>query len=343
MERPGRLGAVIAITLSLGALSVYLLTRPSTMPASPVDDAAGPLAALLLAVAGGAEAAGARLVLAAAFGAVNVGLLYGLFRSILVDRATAAWLTVAFAFGTVHWWTASAGDEPAVAHLVAVALTLLAMIVALAGRWPLLAGLLLGAAAAARLPVVLAVPLFVALYAVRPPSGALSGSDRLDRALAPLAVLVGAALPLVYVGFELGGPLSAANIPDHLHAALLRSFDLAADGPWFRPNWTGMSLLLTSPFYLWLAAARSRAPVVLWSWVGIALIVVLTVLTPAVGAPQVGYRPSLDAAPLLFLLLGWVFRDGIPVAARATIVLAVAVNTYAMLAVGVLDPPFAGW
>jgi hypothetical protein len=344
VERPDRLGAVIVVAVSLAALAVYLLTHPSALP--PPDRAAegGPLAATLLRLlAADPGNEDVRRVLAATLGTANVALMYSLFGRIGVARSTAAWLTVAFAFGTVHWWAAAAGNEPGLDHVLAVLLTLLGLILALSGRWALATGLLLGLAATARLPMLLALPLLAALYAARPRRHRDGGSVDRPRlvALAPLAV--GVLLPLVYVGFSVGGPYDPQHVPQHLHAALLRSMDLASEAPWFRPSWIATSLLLTTPLYLWLGAARSRAPVVLWSWVAVALILGLSVLTPTVGGPQFGYRLSLDAAPLLFLLLGWVFRDGMSVTARAAVVLGVAVNTYGMVAIGVLDPPFAAW
>lgn len=202
--------------------------------------------------------------------------------------------------------------------------------------------------------MALAFPLLLALYAARP-EGLAGGDTEAATRESPgpaqpvpgrsllLAALIGTGLllPLVVLGYDSPGPLDLDNAPRQVHAALLRSFDLVPGAPWFRPNWTAASLLLTTPLYLWLAQARSAAPAVRWGWVAAGLIVALLLLNGSVGAPQFGYRNSLDVAPLLFLLLGWVFRDGLPRAARLAIVIGVAVSTYGMVAVGILQPPFA--
>ncbi|HSH21887.1 MAG TPA: hypothetical protein VK992_04605, partial [Candidatus Caenarcaniphilales bacterium] len=192
---------------------------------------------------------------------------------------------------------------------------------------------------------VLTLPLFIALYAARPARPVSGDQQRhlIDRLLAIATLVVGVLLPLVYVGFTADPAYALEHVPRHVHAAFLSSFDLAPEAPWFRPSWTATSLLLTTPLYVWLVRARSRAPVVSWSWAAIALVALATILTPSVGAPQFGYRLSLDAAPLLFLLLGWVFRTGISRAARGAIVVGVAINAYGMIAVGVLEPPFAAF
>jgi len=56
-----------------------------------------------------------------------------------------------------------------------------------------------------------------------------------------------------------------------------------------------------------------------------------------VGFTQFGYRFSLDVAPLLWLLLGWAFRAGMPLEARLAALIGVAVNAYGIYAVTVLD------
>jgi hypothetical protein len=108
----------------------------------------------------------------------------------------------------------------------------------------------------------------------------------------------------------------------------LRGFDYVDDFPWFRPNWTGTSLLLTAPILLWLVRVRSRAPLVGWLWLSVALVLVPIVTHGNVGFAQWSYRFVLDVAPLLFLMLGLLFRERISSMAKAAIVIGVLANAY---------------
>ncbi|MGI8658112.1 MAG: hypothetical protein ACR2K4_04985 [Candidatus Limnocylindria bacterium] len=295
----------------------------------------------------------------ALLGAANVALVMLLLRGIGTARRTALWLTAAFAFGTVHWWAAGTGTVWLHAQIVAVFFALLALNLAVRLRLPLLAGVFLGFAAASRLPVGLTLPLYLALYL---------GAARLSRFAPPspsqwrsaAIFVVGLAVPALLVAlynvarfaspFEFGyglipgvldepwyanGLLSVDYVPRHLHLIFMRGPDYVEQAPWFRPNWSGMSLLLTTPIVLWLVKARSG-----WlvgaAWIAIALGMVPDLLHGAPGFAQFGYRFILDVLPIMMLLLGLVFRDRISIEARAAILIGIAVNAYGVWAVTVI-------
>ena len=122
--------------------------------------------------------------------AIGVGAAWWMLGGLRIRLAVRALTTVLFATGTVWWWAAAVGSTWYLAHLVAVIAALLAVGVALRNDpraavddvgepsgpppvggwwshvWPLdgsqvLAGLLLGIAATARLPLVFAAPFFI--------------------------------------------------------------------------------------------------------------------------------------------------------------------------------------
>jgi hypothetical protein len=139
--------------------------------------------------------------IAVVLAAIGVGVAWWMLGGLRIRLAVRALTTILFATGTVWWWAAAVGSTWYLAHLVAVIAALLAVGVALrhdrraaggsdpgatgddqtiddaAGReddgdgdgggiWPLdgsqvLAGLLLGIAATARLPLVFAAPFFM--------------------------------------------------------------------------------------------------------------------------------------------------------------------------------------
>ena len=133
------------------------------------------------------------------------------------------------------------------------------------------------------------------------------------------------------------GLLSIEYIPRHLHLIFMRGFDFVDQFPWFRPNWSGASLVLTMPILLWLVKARSSTPLIAYGWIAVALGLLPDLLHGAPGFAQLGYRFVLDVMPVLLLMLGWVFRDRISVEARVAIVLGILVNAYGVWAVTVAE------
>ena len=135
-----------------------------------------PLPALVLlpVVAAFGLATDAALV-AAVLGGLNVGLAYRMVWRLTTDPLVAILATLFYGFGTVAWYAGMLGSTWFLAHVVASTCLLLAITVALdadrrtaaAGapsgpidRRQVLAGLLLGLAATARLTTVLAAPFF---------------------------------------------------------------------------------------------------------------------------------------------------------------------------------------
>jgi hypothetical protein len=297
----------------------------------------------------------------ALFGGANVALLWLLLRRAGVASTSAGWLTAVLAVGSVHWWAAGTGTVWLHAQVVAVFFALLALHLAVRRRWPMVAGLLLGCAAASRLPMGLTLPLYVALFMelrfppwLRRPSAAELRAGAL--------VLAGLAIPAALVAaynvarfgtpFDFGyaripgvldepwyaqGLLSIDYIPRHLHLIFMRGFDYVDGFPWFRPNWSGASLVLTTPILLWLVKARAATPLIAYGWIAIGLGLLPDLLHGAPGFAQFGYRFILDVLPIMLLMLGWVFRDRMSIEAKVAIAIGVAVNAYGVWAVTVVN------
>ena len=53
---------------------------------------------------------------------------------------------------------------------------------------------------------------------------------------------------------------SLAYIPRNLNVMFLKTFDFVEEFPWFRPNWIGTSLILTTPIFLWLVPRARPEP-----------------------------------------------------------------------------------
>lgn len=285
-------------------------------------------------------------------GAANVGLAYWMLLGWGVAPDPRRWLVIGFA-GTTHWWVAGMGGPHHYAQVCGVFFLLLALNLAVRRRWPLVAGLLVGLAAASRLPMGLALPVVMGLF---------GDGWRPHRSWAIVAA--GVALPAALVAwynlarfgspFDFGyaripadeglvtdepwfaeGILSVTYIPRHLNVIFLEGFDIVAQAPFLRPSLSGASLVLTAPILFWSVLARGRWVGLLW--LGVALVMFPNLTHGSWGFAQFGYRFVLDAVPLLLLLLGIAFRDRIDRLALATILFGIAVHAYGIYVINVLD------
>ena len=267
-------------------------------------------------------------VMSSIIGGANVALVCLLLRGWGCSLRTTLWLSMAFAL-TVHWWVAGMAGTHHYAQVCGVFFTLGALNLAIRKRWPLAAGLLIGLAAASRLPMGLAAPALLVLYGWRP---------RREHLLL-VAGIVSVAVPLVaynvarfgdplQFGYGLipsnGGPitnewwyadgiLSASYIPRSLWWMLLAGYSTGI---------SGASVTVTAPFLFWAIQARGRVAMV------IGLTVVLVMLPNlahgAWGFAQFGYRFILDAVPLLLLLIGGAYRVAPSMSLRLAIAASIA-------------------
>lgn len=292
-------------------------------------------------------------VYASIVGAVNVGLVVLLLAGWGVGPDSRRWLTVGFAF-TTHWWVAGMAGPHHYAQVVGVAFALVALNLAVRRRLPAAAGLCVGLAAGARLPMGLVLPIVLALF-----------GDGWRPHRSWLTVIAGVVLPALAVAWynlaRFGSPLdfgytripsgqdglvtdepwfsegilSLSYIPRHLNVIFLEGFDVVGEAPHLRPSLSGMSLVLTAPFLFLAAMARGR-------WVPILWLSVLLVMLPSLthgswGFAQFGYRFILDAVPLLLLLLGTAYRDRADWLLRTLVLVGVAVHAYGIWAITVLE------
>jgi hypothetical protein len=303
-------------------------------------------------------------IAAAIIGAANILLLWLVFVKLDVAPMSRCWLLAAFAFGSVHWWAAGEGTVWLFAHISAVFFALAALLLALHGTRPFLAGLLLGLGAASRVPIGLTMPLYLALYGRWPVSWPPKVSSRSVLPLIPF--FAGFAIPVVITmgynfarfgdpaefGYNLvlnsegqsvlteswytDGINSLSYIPRNFNVMFLKTFDFVEEFPWFRPNWIGTSLILTTPIFLWLFRAHGRNRLLIYGWISVVTGLALVVTHGGIGWTQFGYRRILDVAAILWPMLGWVFRRGISIEARVAIVIGILVNAYGIWAIEVL-------
>jgi hypothetical protein len=285
-------------------------------------------------------------LIAAVFGGLSVALMWSLLGRLLDDDGVRFGLAVAWAVGSEVLWIAGTGGQHLAPQIAAAALLIGVLILGLDRRWPLVAGLVLGAAVAARLPVGLVLPLVLWLYRPRD----------VRRDMGWIAVLVGLAVPMAllaaYNGARFGSPLefgyglirniagesvldepwyphgivSILYLPQGLFTMLLRGPVFEDAFPWIHDDLGGMSILLTMPILWWVFDARGRLALV--TAASALLVLVPDLLHGNPGFAQVGYRFVLDALPLIWLLLALAFRDGMSRAASAALLAGIVANMW---------------
>lgn len=269
------------------------------------------------------------------FAALNVALFYRLLRRVQPDRAE--WEHAAFAlilgFGTLAWSCGIRGEVWFTAETVGVTLTLLYLHASLQARHPLLAGLAVACAAITRTPLAFSAVffLFEALSADRPVEArtlrdAARWRQALPRLLPYAAAIVAVAIPMAWanqVRFgsfgEFGhshlyanrvnqqiqqyGLFHYAFLERNLHAAFTRLPQIE-----FHPlkvgfSGEGMSILVTTPLFLYLLWPREKPRLHRALWITTALVAVPGFFYQNSGWFQFGFRFSLDYTPYLLLLL----------------------------------------
>jgi hypothetical protein len=291
-------------------------------------------------------------------GGASAGVLYAALRAYGAPRRYALAGAILSAFGTTLFFTSVDGRAWFAAHAASMLFLSGAFAIAARGGPMALVGALVGISSLARLPLAAVTPVLAWLAARR-------GSITYRRALIG-AVLGGLPFAVVYVLYNLarwGTPLdegyvrltqddiffnhglfSIFYLPRQLYALLIAPPELVPGTPFFiRPRWEGMSLLLTTPAFLWIIAALGevrRDRIVAAVFVGMVLALLPDLLYATWGFQQFGYRRSIDAQPFLIALaiVGDGFRRGAWRASPtpsfiAAIVLSVAINVYATIAI----------
>jgi len=308
------------------------------------------------------SSAAAQVAVSRIAGGASAGLLYLALRAFGAPRAVALAGALLSALGTTLYFSSVDGRAWYAGHAVAMPFLCLAFLFAARGDRPWLVGALIGIATLARLPVAAATPALALLAARR-------GGEPFARVLGGM-ILGGAPFALLYLGYDevrwgtlfdegyarlsegdvffSRGLFSLWYLPRQLYAMFLVPPDFVDNTVFFlRPRFEGMSLLATTPAFLWVFAglrAIRRDPAV-----GLVALAALLALLPDLlhgtyGFQQFGYRFSIDAQPFLVALaLAGDARGAAGWRARPSwlfigaVLLSVAINVYATIGITRFD------
>lgn len=302
---------------------------------------------------------------AAALGAVNVVVFWQVLVALGISRRTQALVVPFFAFGTVHFYCATQGGVWQYSHVAAVFFMLVAVLLLLRNAPLALTAFVFGFAVISRSPTLLAAPFFL-YYVYRQYTERLTVAGLTDRAwLKDVAAFCAGLAPfgLAMLGYNYArfhDPFNSGyqavyetyvnsdikysyyrslfpnaaqfklfdvrNIPLHLYTLFLMPPQFHADWTVFRPSPYGMSVLLTSPAFVYAFLVKRKTALKPACWLAIGLVSALLFMHYSQGWVQFGYRFLLDFAPFLLILTALGFDDNTTSAHRRIQVDLVAIS-----------------
>ena len=275
------------------------------------------------------------------FAAVSTALAWLLAERLGVrSLSTNVFLALFFVAGTDMWWCAQLGDVWFLAHLVAVAFILGALL-ELTGRGRgVVVGICFVLACGARFPEVAALPLFVWGRW----TGAFRGATLTrEESIARLRSfgIVCACAAVAFIGYDelmwgtfydightlyyhadgwgspTGSPFQLSYLPYQIYSFFFRAPIFVewlqhAQFPYVKPDPTGMALTFTSPALVLTFFAKTPANVVRALWITTGLVALPEFLYYLNGWVQFGMRHALDFLPYLFALMALGVRERLP-------------------------------
>ncbi len=127
------------------------------------------------------------------------------------------------------------------------------------------------------------------------------------------------------------GMFSIVNIPRKLYAMFLSAPVQVGGFPWIQSRHLGgLSIVLTTPLFLWSIRARRPDWFDLGSWAAVGLILIPILLHFDAGGEQFGFRYAQDLYPFLFLLTVRGLKGRFSVEAWIAIAIGVVINLWGM-------------
>ena len=219
--------------------------------------------------------------------------------------------------GNIIWFLSSVGSSWYLGQVSAAFFMIAAIYESLSKKRPYLTGIFLGAMFLSRIHTILIFPLFLYLY-----------FDKKQWLLNYIKIGLGA---IPFLGFNFyynfirfgtifdqayflipglmeepwfrDGLFNIKYIPHGLETMFLSLPRFSNSFPYITPSWYGLSILITTPIFIFILFNSLKDKLVLVTWISILMIALVVLSHGTTGFAQFGYRFAVDFYPLLFLLL----------------------------------------
>ncbi len=257
---------------------------------------------------------------------LSVAIVYLTMRRVVKHKALPIWIAVMFGLGSIYWYLASVGKAWFFAQVSSFLFLILAVFETYGKRRPLLIGLLIGASFWSRLPTVLSMPFFLIMLSdlwYRGDEQSLIKRIRLSP-LIKLGVGVGIFILMNFlynylrfdtfsdIAYEIQskrepwwypkGLFHISYVPQHLWVFFLKPPIFLREYPYVQPSFMGMSILFTTPAFIYSVFAGIRNKQALACWAAIVPIALVAFLHGGTGWMMFGYRYAVDFYPFLLVL-----------------------------------------
>lgn len=261
------------------------------------------------------------------WGSLNVSLIFLLMRKLTHNRNLQVMMSFLIGFGTIHWYLASIGKAWYFAHITSFFFLTFAIYETFGSKRPFLIGILLGVSFWCRLPTILSLPFFLIMLSDKWLKKTVETSllKRIDFVpIVKLGVGVGifVLLNFIYNYFRFGtiydlaysiqaerepwfypkGLFHISYIHHHLWVFFLKPPVFTSEPPYVMPGFKGMSILITTPAFIYSVFSGIKNKLTLACWSAIIPVGLVAFLHGGVGWTQFGYRFAVDFYPFLLVL-----------------------------------------
>ena len=265
-------------------------------------------------------------LLAVVLAAVAVGAAWELGERFGLRASANAWICAFLLAGTDLLWCATLGDVWFIAHVSAVAFTLLALAELAGKRRGWLVALFAACAFESRFSMVLALPAYAYLL--------LAPRRRMTELIPFASVLIAVGALWVFynrarwgtwsdigyttwyhqdqAGMPFGSPFRLIYLPYQFWSFFIQVPTRVAAFPWLRPEYSGVALTWTSPALILAFFARTPVRWAIALWIAALLTALPNFLYYVNGFAQFGMRHALDFEPFLVALMMLAVRDRFP-------------------------------
>lgn len=288
-------------------------------------------------------------VLAHILGAGIVVLTMLISLKIKKDKNLTVWSGALIGLGSIVWFLSSVGSAWYLGQITSCFFLTLALYEVLTKKRFWIIGVSLGFCYVSRPHVILSLPFFI--YVLRNDFKKITNFIEL---FLPLSILAGFdcfynfiryGVPFNKAYFLLPkilketnmpwfskGVMNISYIPNGLDVAFLSLPKFLNHPPYVQPSWSGLSILITTPAFVFSLGAKLKEGIVKFSWLTIFFIFLVVLMHGGAGFAQFGYRFAVDFYPFLMLLtIKGVSRSGLKWYHWVLLFMGVIVNLWGVL------------